>query len=201
MKILAFSDLHLSRPAAAGIVAASAEADLVIGAGDFCNRREGLDAAMEMLAGIGAARIFVPGNCESIEELRDAAPDGVHVLHGTGCMIGGLRVFGLGYGVPVTPFGAWSCDLTEDQAEAMLADCAGADVMVFHSPPKGIADVTSTGHSVGSTAIRAAIARVQPQLAVCGHIHDGWGQEGRIGDTRVVNLGPTVNWFEIGEDA
>ena len=44
MKILAFSDLHMARTRAADLVAASAEADLVIGAGDFCNHREGLEA-------------------------------------------------------------------------------------------------------------------------------------------------------------
>ena len=46
MKILAFSDLHLARARAAEIVAASAGADLVIGAGDFCNMRQGLPEAM-----------------------------------------------------------------------------------------------------------------------------------------------------------
>jgi len=199
MKILAFSDLHLSRAAAAALVDASAEADLVIGAGDFCNRREGLADAIAMLAGIAAPMVLVPGNCESADELRAAAPAGATVLHGEGCEIGGLRLYGLGYGVPVTPFGAWSCDLTEERAADLLAPCQAADLMVFHSPPKGVADVTATGLSVGSTAIRDAIARVQPHLAVCGHVHDCWGQEGHIGATRVVNLGPTVTWFEIGD--
>jgi Icc-related predicted phosphoesterase len=50
---------------------------------------------------------------------------------------------------------------------------------------------------VGSVAIRAAIERLQPQLAVCGHVHDSWGQTGTIGRTHVVNLGPTVNWFDV----
>lgn len=197
MKILAFSDLHLSRGRAADIVAASAEADLVIGAGDFCNAREGLPQAMALLDGIAAPFVMVPGNCESIEELRAEAPATATVLHGQAATVGGLSIFGLGYGVPVTPFGAWSCDLTEDQAAAMLAPCDGADVLVLHSPPKGIADTTGTGLSVGSTAIHDAIARIQPRLAFCGHIHDCWGQEGTIGATRVVNLGPAVTWFEL----
>jgi len=199
MKILAFSDLHLARARAARLVEASAEADLVIGAGDFCIKRNMLDDAMALLAGIEAPFVMVPGNNESEAELRSAAPQGATVLHGTGCEIGGLRFFGLGYGVPVTPFGEWSCDLSEAEAEPMLAACEGADVLVLHSPPKGVADLTADGLSAGSVAIRAAIERVQPKLAVCGHIHDSWGREGRIGATRVVNLGPTVNWFEVTE--
>ncbi len=197
MRILAFSDLHSSRSRAVALVEAAREADLVIGAGDFCNMRKGLEEAMGLLAGISAPMVVVPGNAESARELRGAAPKNMTVLHGEAAEIGGLNLFGLGYGVPVTPFGSWSCDLSEADAARMLATCEMADVLVTHSPPRGVADVTSMGQSVGSTAIRAAIERIRPQLAFCGHIHDSWGQEGLIGATRVVNLGPTVNWFEI----
>lgn len=197
MKILAFSDLHLARDKAAVLVAASAKADLVIGAGDFCNHRQGLDRAMEMLRGIAAPFIVVPGNAESIDELRDAAPPGIHPLHGAGVEMLGLRIFGLGYGIPPTPFGDWSCDLSEAAAEAHLARCAAADILVLHSPPKGVADRTSSGASVGSVALREAIERLQPTLVFCGHIHDSWGQSGTIGRSRVVNLGPHPNWFDL----
>lgn len=197
MRILAFSDLHLSRVKAEAIVEASMDADLVIGAGDFCNMREGLVGAMSLLADIRRPMVFVPGNAESADELREAAHEGMAVLHGDGIDVGGVRIFGLGYGVPVTPFGDWSCDLTEDEAARMLKACHSADILVTHSPPKGVADLTSGGASVGSTAIRDAIERIGPQLAVCGHIHDSWGVEGKIGTARVRNLGPTPNWFEV----
>lgn len=197
MKILAFSDLHLAGARAADLVAASAEADLVIGAGDFCNMRQGLDQAMQLLAGIAAPMVVVPGNAESADELRAAALPGTTVLHGDGVEVDGLRLFGLGYGVPVTPFGGWSCDLTEAFAGQMLDACSAADILITHSPPKGVADVTSGGGSVGSVAIHAAIERLQPQLALCGHIHDSWRQRGFIGTSEVVNLGPRAHWFEI----
>ena len=197
MRILAFSDLHLSRLKAEAIVAASLDADLVIGAGDFCNMREGLAGAMSLLADIRRPMVFVPGNAESAGELREAAHEGTAVLHGEGIDVGGVKIFGLGYGVPVTPFGDWSCDLSEDEAAGMLKSCRNADILVTHSPPKGVGDVTSGGASVGSTAIRDAIERIGPQLAVCGHIHDSWGAEGTIGQTRVRNLGPVPNWFEV----
>ena len=197
MKILAFSDLHHSRARAEVMVGASLEADLVIGAGDFCNHREGLQEAMNLLGGITVPFIVVPGNAESADELCDAAHLGTHVLHGQGVEIDGVSFFGLGYAVPETPFGDWSCDLSEATAEQMLNNCETVDVLILHSPPKGVADQSSTGVSLGSTAIRAAIERIQPKLAVCGHIHDSWRQEGMIGGTRVVNLGPAGHWFDI----
>ncbi len=197
MKILAFSDIHHSRGRAAAIVEASAAADLVIGAGDFCNMRQELPGAMNLLSGIDAPMVVVPGNAESAEELEEAAHAGTTVLHGQATRIGGLQLFGLGGGVPLTPFGDWSYDLTEEMAADMLARCEAADILIVHSPPKGVADMTSGGLSIGSSAIYEAIERIQPTLAVCGHVHESWGKTGQIGRTRVVNLGPTPNWFEM----
>lgn len=194
-KILAFSDVHMSRGRIDDIVEAAPEADLIIGAGDFCNARQGLDQAMAMLAPIAAKAIYVPGNAESAEELRGATD--ARVLHGEAIEVQGLTIFGIGYAIPVTPFGAWSCDLTEDYAAAMLDRMDSADILISHSPPKGIADVSSSGQSLGSTAVRDAIERVQPKLCFCGHIHDCWGTSGLIGATSIYNLGPTPNWFEI----
>lgn len=194
-RILAFSDMHRSRRCAAEIVAAAADADLVIGAGDFATMREGLAEAMGWLAAVEAKAVYVPGNAESAGELRAAT--GALVLHGEGAERAGLRLFGLGYGVPTTPFGAWSCDLSEAEAEALLAGMEAADVLISHSPPKGVADRTSAGQSVGSEAVREALQRVQPKLCLCGHIHDSWGETGTVGVTAVHNLGPHANWFEV----
>ncbi len=194
-RVLAFSDMHLSRRCADAICAASADADLIIGAGDFCNARGGLGDAMDMLRAIEDKAIYVPGNAESAEELRAAT--GAEVLHGGATERNGLTIFGLGYAVPVTPFGSWSCDLTEEAAHSLLTAMQDADVLISHSPPKGVADRNSHGLSLGSVSVRAAIERDQPRLCLCGHIHDSRGQSGSIGATSVHNLGPTVNWFEL----
>lgn len=196
-KILAFSDLHHSRRRAEALVAASAEADLVIGAGDFCNMRQDLWGALSLLKDMARPFVMVPGNAESADELEEAAHAGMIVLHGAGCEVAGLRLFGLGYAVPETPFGDWSCDLSEARAEEMLGACGEADILITHAPPKGIADRSAARAGLGSAAIRAAIARVQPALALCGHIHDSWGEEGQIGGARVVNLGPEPRFFEM----
>ena len=195
-RILAFSDMHLSRRAAADICAAAPAADLVLGAGDFCTQRRGLGDAMAMLAPVLPKAVLVPGNAESADELRAAAGPAT-VLHGEATERAGLRLFGLGYAVPRTPFGAWSCDLDEAEAAALLDAMERADILIVHSPPKGVADRTSAGASVGSTAVRAAIERARPRLVLCGHIHDSWGASGAIGASRVHNLGPRPNWVEL----
>ncbi|NIZ12448.1 metallophosphoesterase [Phaeobacter sp. HF9A] len=197
MKIMAFSDLHLAEDLAADLVAASGAADLIIGAGDFCNMRKGLARAMEMLAGLSAPTVVVPGNAESAEELRSCALPSMTVLHGQAAEVGGLRLFGLGGGIPQTPFGAWSYDLSEEDAARELAGMEGADILITHSPPRGAGDVTSAGLSIGSKSIRDAISQVQPKLAVYGHVHDCWGYRGQIGATSCANLGPRPNWFEV----
>ncbi|MEM9061801.1 MAG: metallophosphoesterase [Pseudomonadota bacterium] len=195
-RVLAFSDVHLARTRIAQIVDAAEDADIVIGAGDFCNMRRGLDEAMDLLRQIEAKAIYVPGNAESADELR--AETTAPVLHGDAIEIDGVRIFGIGYAIPETPFGGWSCDLSEDRAAEMLAACtAPTDILISHSPPKGVVDRNSGGLSLGSTSVRAAIERVQPKLCFCGHIHDCWGQVGTIGSTQVHNLGPTANWFDL----
>jgi Icc-related predicted phosphoesterase len=76
------------------------------------------------------------------------------------------------------------------EAEGLLAGCPVGAVLVSHSPPKGAVDVSSSGRSLGSTAVRDATMRLKLKLVVCGHIHASAGQRGFIGATPVINAGP-----------
>jgi uncharacterized protein len=141
----------------------------------------------------------VPGNNETEDALRSACEgwDAATVLHGQGTEIEGTQFFGLGAGIPITPWD-WSFDLDEDEAAQKLADCPADAVLVVHSPPKGHCDESSAGDHLGSQAILEAIEAKQPQVAVCGHIHESWGAESEIGPTRVMNLGPSGTAIELG---
>jgi len=97
--------------------------------------------------------------------------------------------FGLGAGIPVTPWD-WSFDLTEEEAAKKLAGCPEGCVLAVHSPPRGHVDTSSAGEHLGSEAVLAAITAKRPRLALCGHIHEAWGERSRIGSTEVINLGP-----------
>jgi Icc-related predicted phosphoesterase len=198
VRILAFSDLHRDLDGAERLVESSADADAVIGAGDFASIHEGLEETIAALSTIEAPTVLVPGNNETEEALREAAADwaSATVLHGQGTELDGVAFYGLGAGVPITPWD-WSFDLDEDDAARELADCPEDAVLVVHSPPKGHVDQSSAGDHLGSTAILAAIEQKRPRLAVCGHIHESWGAESQLGPTRIVNLGPAGTWFDV----
>ena len=198
MKLLAFSDLHNDLATAEKLVAASASADVVIGAGDFASQHRGLEEAIGVLSAIETPTVLVPGNNETEEALREACSGwaAATVLHGGGTEIDGTAFYGLGAGVPVTPWD-WSFDLTEDEAAERLAGCPEGAVLVLHSPPKGHCDVDSSGNHLGSEAELAAIEAKRPPIAVCGHIHDSWGAESEVGPTRILNLGPAGTTIEL----
>lgn len=191
MRLLAFSDLHRDLAAAAALVDRSAEADVVIGAGDFASQHRGLEEAIEALAPIEAPTLLVPGNNETEEALREASSawPAARVLHGESAEIEGVGFYGLGAGIPITPWD-WSFDLSEEEAAERLRDAPEGGVMIVHSPPLGHCDRSSGGDHLGSSAIAEAIEAKRPRLAVCGHIHEAWGDRSNIGPTEVVNLGP-----------
>ncbi len=194
MRILLVSDLHRDLPAAWAVCDRAAECDALVIAGDLATMRRGHAEMVESLSSITVPTILVPGNNESLQELQDAVAaanwSSAHVLHGTGVEIEGRQFFGLGGGVPITPFGDWSWDLSEDDARALLETCPPNAVLVSHSPPKGLGDRTSMGVHVGSDAVLETIHAKHPRLVVCGHIHDSWGFDETVDGTRVINAGP-----------
>jgi len=198
-QLLLFSDVHTDRDASRRLVDRSDAADIVVGAGDFCDMRRGLDATIDVLSAMQAPAVVVPGNSETADELRAAcaAWPHAHVLHGDGIEVQGIPFFGIGGGIPVTPFGAWSVDFTEAEAEVLLADCPHRAVLVSHSPPQGVVDRDSGGQHLGSTAIRRTIEERTPRLTVCGHIHGSWGEQAELAGTPIVNAGPSGIWWTL----
>jgi Icc-related predicted phosphoesterase len=198
VKLLAFSDLHRDLAQAEKLIEMSAEADVVLGAGDFASVHEGLAEAIETLARIEKPTVLVPGNNETAEALRSAAGswEAATVLHGEAIEIDGIDFFGLGGGIPVTPW-EWSFDLDEAEAAELFSSCPARAVVVLHSPPLGHCDASGDGERLGSAALLRAIEERRPRLAVCGHVHDSWGCESRIGETPVRNLGPAGLLIEV----
>jgi Icc-related predicted phosphoesterase len=195
MRLLAFSDIHRDLRRAAGLAERAREVDVLVAAGDFASVHRGLEELIDMLVVIETPTVLVPGNNETDSALREACRgwSAARVLHGEGTEIDGVAFFGLGAGVPVTPWG-WSFDLTEEEAADRLAACPEGGVLVVHSPPKGYVDGK---RHLGSEAILRTIEDKQPRLVVCGHIHEAAGEEARVGASRVINAGPDGTIVDI----
>ena len=200
MKLLLFSDLHSDFRTASKLVELSKDVDIVIGAGDFCVGRRGLEKIINFLAQIEKPSVLVPGNSESDEELLNACRlwKSAHVLHGREVIINGITFFGIGGGIPITPFGSWSYDFSEDEAYDLLHDCPSGCILISHSPPKGVLDRSSDGRSLGSRAVKETIDLKNPELVVCGHIHGSAGQSNRLGSVAVINAGPGGIIYDYG---
>jgi Icc-related predicted phosphoesterase len=193
MKVLAFSDVHCDLGAVESLVEQARGVDIVAGVGDFASVHEGLEQTVGPLREISAPVLLVPGNNETVDALRAATAGwcGVTVLHGEGASIGEVDFFGLGGGVPTTPWD-WSFDLTEEEAEEKLASMPEGAVLLSHSPPKGHVD-----KGLGSAAVARAAEQKGARAVLCGHIHEEWTNESRIGETLVRNLGPDGFVLEV----
>jgi uncharacterized protein len=185
MRLLAFSDVHCDLGAMESLVERSREVDVVAGVGDFASVHEGLEQTVRPLREIDVPVLVVPGNNETADALRAACDwEGVTVLHGESAEVDGVTFFGIGGGVPTTPWD-WSFDLTEEEAEGLLVGMPEGAVLLSHSPPKGHVD-----KGLGSSAVARAVEERKARAVLCGHIHEQWGSESRIGDALVRNLGP-----------
>jgi len=194
VRLLAFSDIHRDERQAARLAEMSANADVVVAAGDFASIHRGLEQLIDMLVVIEKPTVLVPGNNETEKALRAACRGwrAAIVLHGEGTEIDGVPFWGLGGGVPPTPW-PWSFDLTEEEAGEKLAGCPEDAVLVVHSPPKGHLD---GDRHFGSESVLRTIEEKRPRLALCGHIHECAGEETTIASTRVLNVGPAGTFLD-----
>ncbi|WP_022657210.1 metallophosphoesterase family protein [uncultured Desulfovibrio sp.] len=102
-------------------------------------------------------------------------------------------IFGVGAST-FTPFGTPS-EFPESAFAAWLDACWQRarhyphTVLVSHNPPKDTAcDVIPGDVHVGSTAVREFLEEAQPDICLCGHIHEARAVD-RVGRTVVVNPG------------
>ncbi len=192
MKILAMTDIHGNYDAARKIMVAEREVDVIVLGGDITADGilpEGWSALFNAYAPVV---LGVAGNMDD-PSIDGVMEQGGESLNGRGTIIGPVGFFGVS-GVPLSPLHA---PYEVPEAEILRRAEAGyaavqkstATVFVPHAPPFDTAlDRIFIGKHVGSRSVREFIERRQPDVVICGHIHEARGNA-VIGKSTVINCG------------
>ncbi|MDM7911785.1 MAG: metallophosphoesterase [Methanotrichaceae archaeon] len=198
MKILAIADLHGRVDRILSLE--PGDADLIVVCGDLHNggSEEEARPVVEALSGIGIPVLIVPGNMDprifSAQLWKEA---GFVSLH---CRSYRFRDFGfIGMGGIVARGGrdpdnpARQYHRDEDVYENLSRAYeeitnVRRKIVVTHQPPFGFLDTLYNGEPSGSLSLRKFLEERQPDLLLCGHIHEARGIA-HLGRTLGVNVG------------
>ncbi len=198
LRILGLADLH-DRSEMLSLLA-KADADIIAFCGDLHNASSPLQArpAAEALARVGPPVLIVPGNMDH----RDVVPDlwreaGFKMMHGSSLRCGNYGFLGMGGMVVHDPKRLRDPARYYHREEEIYDSLSSAHrevsnsrmvIVLTHQPPRCSRDTIYTGERTGSVGLRHFVEEYQPDLLLCGHIHEDRG-EAEIGRTRIINVG------------
>jgi uncharacterized protein len=197
MKIAYLVDVHDRFEAVPQTMTEIGPVDVLVVGGDITTGGSPDDAARAVDGWLGLAPrlLALAGNMDSPAIDARLADLGVG-LDGRGFAFGDVGVFGVS-AAPLSPLHT-PYELDDDELELRLeagfAEVENCRVRILcpHAPPRGTACDRLPNHEhVGSAVIRSFVERKQPDLVLCGHIHESRGTDS-IGRTQVVNPGPAL---------
>jgi Icc-related predicted phosphoesterase len=195
VNLLTLGDMHGRVEWSPALLEALEEADLIVVSGDLTTfgTPEDAGAILDDLESRCGGVLAIAGNCDSVAIIDHLETRGIS-LHAQGVIIEEhVGICGVS-GSNATPVGT-PLEYSEEELAELLArgwaDIEDADVrvIVHHAPPHGTSgDRTGKGHHVGVMGLRTFCEQNQPDLVICGHIHEARSRD-TIGPTTVVNGG------------
>jgi Icc-related predicted phosphoesterase len=197
MRIAYLVDVHGRFDAVERALREVGPVDALVVGGDLTNAGspESVERAVESWHPLAASLLVVAGNMDSQAIDERLVTLGVS-LDGRGIVLEDVGLHGVSASGPTpldTPHELPDEELAR-RAEAGHTQVIGCRIRVFcpHSPPFATAcDRLRDGTPVGSPSLRAFVERAQPDLVLCGHIHEARGEDA-IGRSRIVNPGPAA---------
>jgi hypothetical protein len=195
MRIAYFVDVHGHFDAVLEALERVHPTDVLVLGGDLTNAGspDEVERAVNVLRPLAATVLAVAGNMDSRAIDERLVELGVS-LDGRAVRLGDVGLHGVSASGPTplaTPHEVEDEELGR-KAEHGHAGVAGCRLRIFcpHSPPHDTAcDRLRSGVPVGSPSLRAFVERAQPDLVLCGHIHESRGED-VLGRSRIVNPGP-----------
>jgi uncharacterized protein len=193
MKILAAGDFHDNKRTVQRLAkkALDEKVDLIILTGDIHSYVKGDNNILNPLKKTKKKILFVPGNCENMEEYQQLK-ESAKSIHGYYVTYGGVGIAGIG-----SPDWTLSHDdkdfaLIERQFKKMKPE---KKILVSHLHAEGTKAEFSGVE--GERVLRKAINKFHPDIFIAGHIHEAEGIEDKIGKTRVIQVGRKGKVIEI----
>jgi Icc-related predicted phosphoesterase len=187
MKLLAFVDVHANTLALRELGKKARDADLLVCAGDISVFGQGLVETMKTMDSWNKPCLVIHGNHDDEDETRELCEQSKNLifLHGSEQKIGALTFTGWGGG-------GFSRKDREFESWAKTLKPITGRVLVTHAPPYGTAIDFQPhfGEHVGCQSYTDAIDKLQPSLALAGHIHECFGEHEQRGKTIILNPGP-----------
>ena len=201
MKIIAITDIHGRTDYPREIRTELQRADLILIAGDITNFGDSDDAeyVLDRLLSLNGKILAVPGNCDRPGVNKTLTIKNMN-MHRTYRRIGSAALYGVG-GCSKTPFHTpqeySETEISEILDGFKVSQKAKTHILISHAPPNNTKlDKMLIGFHVGSKAVRKFIEDFQPDLVICGHIHEARGVD-RIGKTLIINPGPFPKHYSI----
>lgn len=183
-KILAISDVHGEENENLYTYLNNDDIDLVLVLGDITDfgPLDFVGPFLEKIADCGVDVIAIPGNCDP-KGICNAINEVSFCLHNNIIAYGDAILFGYG-GSNETPFntpGEIQDNKIYGDVFELLANydyvyndkVPKVKILVTHAPPYNTeADKIESGDHVGSQGILKSIHEFEPQINVCGHIHE-----------------------------
>jgi Icc-related predicted phosphoesterase len=195
MRIIAFSDVHGNYERLTSILSHELSFDVIIISGDLTTHGTVHEArtAIETVKEFGKPLLAVAGNMDLPLFESTYTELGVNI-NARGIQLDDVGFFGVA-GSPFTPMHT-PYELSEDEILRQAnegwsqARSAPRSVFVPHAPPRSTKlDKIRLGAHVGSLAVRKFVECNQPDVLICGHIHESRGID-ILGKTQMVNCGP-----------
>ncbi len=188
MKLCTFTDVHGDLNAVERVKETASNVDVLVGSGDFSVFENNLHRVMDEVGSIEKPTITIHGNHESHDSLRDACEEHAHVrvLHREHDCLDDVLFMGYGGG----GFSLEYEDFESIRPAFEEAMKEYTSVLVVHGPPYRTELDHIRGEHVGNKTIRSFIDDAEPDLVVCGHLHENFGKHDVIGDTYIINPGP-----------
>jgi Icc-related predicted phosphoesterase len=193
MKLLAFTDMHLSSTAYKKIKSKTKKQnpDLLICAGDVSIFEEGLDLMLDKLSKIKKNILMIHGNHEADTTLRKLCKKYKNISFIQKKQYKQDNYLFLGYGGGGVSLTEPDFRKTGEKFKKIIKKNKDKKIIfITHAPPYKTKLDLVVGSPCGNKTFKNFITRNRVDLHICGHLHENFGKKDKIKKTEIINPGP-----------